>query len=158
MHVWNPWARERGTRVLRVSPDMRHLLYGGGSSLCLERLTRREFLRSGGHGRPVLCVALAPSRQFLASGGVDQTVRIWSATSFREIYRIQAHEGLVRSIAFSGDSTRLVSGGWDGKMKVWRVSNGSEVQAWEFDEDVREEVACVDYSSNSRLLAGGSGA
>jgi hypothetical protein len=50
-------------------------------------------------------------------------VRVWDATTYAELARLEGHEGSVTSVAWHRDGPRLASGGVDGTVRVWDVGN-----------------------------------
>jgi WD40 repeat protein len=69
--------------------------------------------------RMVSAVAYSADAKFLASGGLDQAVRIWNATSHRELLALHGHASGVTCLAFRPDSLRVASGSEDGVVKIW---------------------------------------
>jgi WD40 repeat protein len=59
----------------------------------------------------------------LTSGSQDNTVKLWSLESQKEVTTLQGHSETVRSIAFSPDGKHLASGSEDNKIKLWNVKS-----------------------------------
>lgn len=81
-----------------------------------------------GHENTVLCLAFSLDGRFVVSGGVDETVRIWQASSGTELKVLRGHGGDVTSVACSHDGRWVVSGSMDKTAIVWDVQAGSEVR------------------------------
>jgi WD40 repeat protein/serine/threonine protein kinase len=71
------------------------------------------------HRATVFSAAFSPDDQWIASGSQDGKVRIWNATTGRELPSFQAHKNHVRSVAFSPDGRHLATASWDRTVKVW---------------------------------------
>jgi WD40 repeat protein len=50
---------------------------------------------------------------------LDQTVKVWDATSGQETLTLKGHTAWVLSVAFSADGQRLASASADESVKVW---------------------------------------
>ncbi len=59
----------------------------------------------------------------MASGSGDNTVKLWSVESWKEITTLQGHDNTVFSVAFSPDGKYLASGSADNTVKLWSVES-----------------------------------
>lgn len=66
---------------------------------------------------PVFSVAFSPDGCWIAGGG-NGIVRVWKATTGREIARME-HNDDVLAVAFSPDGRSIISGSKDGTILVW---------------------------------------
>jgi WD40 repeat protein len=88
----------------------------------------------------------------LASGGDDGTVRVWDATTGRELAAVKGHAGAISGVAYSPDGTRLASAGDDGTVRVWDAATGQEPLTLKHAGGVTG-VACNPYGA--RLASAG---
>lgn len=70
------------------------------------------------HDGWVTSVAYSPGRAYIASGGEDNVLKIWYATSGKELSTLQRHTDNVTAVVFSPDGKRIVSAS-RGVLKVW---------------------------------------
>jgi WD40 repeat protein len=63
----------------------------------------------------------------LASGSWDNTVKLWSVDSQKEVTTLKGHSSYVQSIAFSPDGKYLASGSRDNTVKLWSMENFQEI-------------------------------
>ncbi len=76
-----------------------------------------------GHSSDVESVAFSPDGKYLASSSSDETVKLWSVESQKEVTTLQGHTKSVNSIAFSPDGKYLASGSKDKTVKLWSVES-----------------------------------
>ncbi len=69
----------------------------------------------------------SPDGKYLASGSADNTVKLWSVESQKEVTTLQGHSSDVRSVAFSPDGKYLASGSEDNTVKLWNMQYFQEV-------------------------------
>src|SRR6266536_3609425 len=141
----------RSANAVAFSPDNRWLASGGKDNVIkIWDLATGNVLRTlYGHTRNVNALAISPDGKLLASGsgdindqrdlrtftqgGVvggaeDNTVRIWSVQTGRQLQVLRGHELPVGAVAFSNDGQSLTSVGGDA-VRVWDVSAGTELRS-----------------------------
>jgi len=141
----------KSANAVAFSPDNRWLASGGKDDLIkIWDLANGSVLRTlYGHTSNVNALAVSPDGTLLASGsgdinderdlgtftqgGViggsqDNTVRIWSIQTGKQLQVLRGHELPVAAVAFSNDGQSLTSVGGDA-VKVWNVSAGTELRS-----------------------------
>lgn len=124
-------------------------------------VARRTPIRAFRAGqRQVLGLAFHPSKDLVATAGLDQTVRLWDATTGQELGSPpEGHLDVVVSVAFSRDGNMLASAGRDRKVLLWDVSHGR----WDVSNSrpvatLRghgQTVWSVAFGKNGDLVSGG---
>jgi hypothetical protein len=64
-------------------------------------------------------VAFSPDGKRIASGSMDDTVKLWDATSGQETPTPKVLTGWVRSVVFSPEGRRIASGSTDNTVRIW---------------------------------------
>jgi WD40 repeat protein len=126
----------------------------------------REVCRLEGHANSVGAVAYSPDGKFLLSGGgegswkekgpddSDCSLRLWDATTGKEVRRLTGHTRPVKSVAFSPDGKYAASGGWDHTVRLWDLGTGQEVRRF---GGHTSGVLCVAFSPDGKeILSCGS--
>ncbi len=101
----------------------------------------------------VRSVIFSPDGQLLATGDTGGMVRLWEASSCREILTCKGHTNVVESVAFSPDGKILASGSYDKTIKLWDVKTGECLKVF---EGHTESVMSVTFNSSGNILASGS--
>ncbi|HKG12347.1 MAG TPA: hypothetical protein VKB12_03380, partial [Pyrinomonadaceae bacterium] len=106
-------------------------------------------------GSEASSVAFSPDSERLAASFADNTIKVWSLSSFGTSPRVtfKGHEGLVNSLAFLRDGM-LVTGGEDNTIKLWDVDALMLEQTPLFGH--RSAVNALAFSPDgTRLFSGG---
>ncbi len=76
------------------------------------------------HTETVEAVAVSADGKFLATASFDKTVKLWDATTGKEIRTYggeQGHKGQVLCVAFSAKGDQIATGGADNTVRIWDV-------------------------------------
>jgi WD40 repeat protein len=130
LHVWDvPKRRFLGTIQLRgfpheavFSPDGSKLAIDAGTTLYVhdgEGLELRTKWRVSNCEESAL--AWSPDSRLLARTDESRTVRVYEATSGRQVMAVRARHGRSVSAAFSPDGLTLATGTSQGPVRVWDV-------------------------------------
>jgi WD40 repeat protein len=74
-------------------------------------------------------VALTADGTKLAAGGKDGSVKLLNAADFKELFKLDGHQGPVTSVAFSPNGQVLASAGADRTVRFYNVVNGQFIAA-----------------------------
>jgi WD40 repeat protein/tRNA A-37 threonylcarbamoyl transferase component Bud32 len=150
------------------SPDGKRIVSGSEDKTLKvwDAISGQEVFTLTGHTSRVNSVAFSPDGKRIASGGGglveagwamiddgDTTVRVWGATTGREILTLKGHTGRVNSVAFSPDGKRIVSGSHDKTLKFWDVTTGQETLTL---KGHAKPVYGVAFSTDGKRIASGS--
>ena len=86
-----------------------------------------------GHDDTVDAVAVSPDGKVIATGSFDKTIKLWDATTGKEIRTYggkQGHQGQVLSVAFSPKGDQLASGGADNTAKLWDIPTSTPAKTF----------------------------
>jgi WD40 repeat protein len=106
-----------------------------------------------GHTDSVRAVAYSPDGSRIVSGSDDNTLKIWDASSGKELATFSGHTDSVWEVAYSPDGSRIVSGSSDKTLKIWDASSGEELATFSGHTD---SVLAVAYSSDGSRIVSGS--
>ena len=98
-------------------------------------------------------VTFSPDGKLLATGDSDGVVRLWEASSGREILTCNGHTNVVQSVAFSPDGKILASGSYENTIKLWNVKTGECLKVL---QGHTESVMSVTFNPDGNILASGS--
>ncbi|MEG4337797.1 WD40 domain-containing protein [Microcoleus sp. D3_18_C2] len=101
----------------------------------------------------VRSVIFSPDGKLLATGDSDGVVRLWEASSGREILTCKGHTNVVESVTFSPDGEILASGSYDKTIKLWDVKSGECLKVL---QGHTESVMFVTFNPDGNILASGS--
>jgi len=112
-----------------------------------------------GHTDWINQVVYGPDGKRLATASRDRTVRVWDASSGKELLNLKDNPGNVWSVAYSPDGKKLAStaGQWDKNKKEWQgeikvrdASSGKVLQSFAGHSD---EIKRIVYSPDGKWLA-----
>ncbi|MEG5058829.1 NACHT domain-containing protein [Microcoleus sp. A2-C5] len=101
----------------------------------------------------VRSVIFSPDGKLLATGDSDGVVRLWEASSSREILTCKGHTNVVESVAFSPDGKILASGSYENTIKLWDVKTGECLKVLQGHTG---SVMSVTFNPDGNILASGS--
>jgi WD40 repeat protein len=80
-------------------------------------------------------------------------VRLWDASTGKELYTLRGHQSSVRSAAFSPDGLRLASASNDNTVRLWEATTGKELRILRGHES---GVTSVAFNPGGQQLASAS--
>ena len=81
-----------------------------------------------GHPNAVYGVDWSPDGRLIASASLDNSVKLWDATTGKQVARLPGHGDGVSAVAFSPDSKTLFSSSLDRSIKIWNVGSRALVK------------------------------
>lgn len=83
----------------------------------------------------------------------DQTVRVWSLETFKEVVTVTGHKGGVSDCAWSPDSLQLATAADDQSVCLWEAATGRLIRRLEGHKDY---VVCVNFNPAGTHLVSGA--
>ena len=107
------------------SPDGHTIASGGAdNTLKVWDVPVGSPIRSLKTGDATSAVALSADSAKVAIGGKDGSIRIVTAVDFKDLAKLDGHQGAVTGLAFSGNGQVLASAGADRTVRFWSIANG----------------------------------
>lgn len=127
-------------RVVAYSPDGKRLVTAGEDRCAIvwdlaankwtNLLRGREVPGSEdqvvmAHTGSIHAAVFSPDGKLIATAGNDSVVKIWEASSRRQLFILDGASGTVWALAFSPGGEIIAAGGDDGVVHLWNVKDGS---------------------------------
>jgi WD40 repeat protein len=132
-------------------PDLARRLLAMQATLAAKTRPRVE-LAFQGHTGTVNAIVFSPDGQSVATGSDDRTVRIWEASSGKQLAMLQGESGEVLAVAFSRDGKFLLSAGSDRLLRLWDLRTKKEVRVL---KGHTAPVQCVAFSPDGKQAVSG---
>ena len=90
-----------------------------------------------GHTDGVYAAAYSPDGKYIATASLDSTLKLWDATTGKEIKTYGGtggHTKQVIALAFSQDGSMLASGSTDNTLKVWDVPVNAPIRSFKTND------------------------
>jgi len=82
-----------------------------------------------GQTQGVNACAYSPDGVFIVSTSLDDTLRVWEASTGQALHILKSHAGGVRTCEFSQDGRFIVSANMQGTLQVWEAATGQLVRS-----------------------------
>jgi len=139
------------------SPDGRFLATAEGGEFAsvriwdVEKVELVQFFKTY-EAKSAHCVVFSPDGMHLAAGFGDNTIKIYSTTSFETVHHLKGHTDTVYTLSYSPNGQILASGsGSDRSIKIWDVLSGTQFKS--YPQEIN--VYALAFSPDSRFLAAG---
>jgi len=110
--------------TLKISPDGTRLAIATTNNLLqLRDLSNgailRTFVEASSTSLDQMPIAFSPDGRLLATSDLDNSIKIWNASTGAREITLQGHQAPVRDLAFSPDSRTLASSSLDYDVRLW---------------------------------------
>lgn len=109
------------------------------------------------HTEAIMCLAAAPDCRSGLSGSADEHLAAFDVSipqgELKLAQKLAVPKAGIADIAIRRDGRIAASAGWDGKIRVWHARKRQPLALLRWHS---QQVACVAFSSDCRLLAAGS--
>ena len=95
-------------------------------------------------------LAFSPDGGQIVSGHWSGEIKIWDASTGKQLKVFEAHKNEIESIAFSPDGTQIVSGGGDKTIRLWDVMSCTEMAMFHGHESW---IVSVAFSPDGKQIA-----
>ncbi|MFO0881039.1 MAG: WD40 repeat domain-containing protein [Gemmataceae bacterium] len=107
-----------------------------------------------GHKEAVYSITYSPDGKFLVTGSGDPSVKVWDATTGKELKTFagpNGHKGLILSLAVAPDGSQFATAAADNSARVWDFPGSKSLRDYAMESDPR----AVAVSPDGTRAAGG---
>jgi WD40 repeat protein/transcriptional regulator with XRE-family HTH domain len=148
-------ANTQGVLSVAYSPDGKQIITGDRADAMVWDTDSGEKIFTLHHENEadwIVAVAYSPDGKKIATGGLSGMIKIWDASTGKELFSLKGHNGWVNEIAFSLDEKRIATAAKDGTARVWDATTGENLLTLPVDS---EGVGGVAFSPDGKRLAVG---
>lgn len=112
-----------------------------------------------GHTENIYSLVFSPNGKQIVTGSFDKTVKVWDATTGKEIRTLtgpQGHKQMVLNVAVSPDGSLIASGSSDNTANLWDYPMSDPIKKWALGEAVHSVVSTPDGTKAAAGLKDGS--
>lgn len=102
-----------------------------------------ELVLQRGHSDSITSIAYSPDGKFIATGSMDNTIKIWNASTGREIRTLTGHANTVTALIYLPDGAHLISASDDKSIREWEIATGKEVAQFQGSRNKVEWLALL---------------
>jgi WD40 repeat protein len=137
------------------SADGRTILTSSENGAALWDATSGRRLGIVAQATDVEAAAINPDRTKVVTAGYDRRVRIWDASSGKQLLVLGPAKGAIRTVAFSPHGTKVLAASEDGTATIWDTSSGGRLLRLHVPAEAIDAAA---FSPNAaRLATAGTG-
>ncbi|MGL4594274.1 MAG: SHD1 domain-containing protein [Thermoguttaceae bacterium] len=107
--IWTAQFSKDGKKLLTGMDDGRAILWD-----LQKESDPKSSIEFGGHGGPILSVAMSADGNYVLTGSTDKTAILWDAKTGKKIKSLTAGEGSIIGVDFTEDGTRAMVASEDG--------------------------------------------
>ncbi|ETO22667.1 WD-40 repeat-containing protein [Reticulomyxa filosa] len=86
-----------------------------------------EYAYLEGHTDYISGIQFSPDWTKIISFSGDKTIRIWDASSGKQLHVLEGHTDIIKAVEFSHDGSKILSCSYDKTVRVWDVLSGQEI-------------------------------
>jgi WD40 repeat protein len=89
-------------------------------------------------------IVVSPNNKWFATGHDDFTIRIWDASSGRELLTLRGHQGSITAMVVSNDGQWLFSGSYDGTVRRWNTLTSEYLSSYNHQDIITAIAVSAD--------------
>lgn len=134
------WSADEGAGIMAIFANNTRMLtnhHGSAEQAVRDLKTGRVLARLQGHRGRIHSTRVLPDERHVITGSFDETIRIWSLTTGKEVFRVDTPGWSGTNLSISPDGRSLLSGGGylsvpNGQLKA----ESFDIQLWRLPESV----------------------